>query len=292
MGHAISRQPKMPFLVLSIALTICASCNPSEETAPMPTNPAPEAFEGDFTIRLVSVQPGLEGQFIDFVRNCSVPQWKELRSNDIVSTINVFELSQSEPTVSDAQPWSFLLLAELGSQSSPDGPFPSNPDPACQQQPGGPLFTVLREESLSCTPNSCYSMPELSYADAESGIDYLIEFIRVEETPASLTKYRDLMSTYFGPANGLLVERGVLHCFVGLETTEVLSEIPGVPVWSQIHVSDHWDVNNELDWDAIYGDLFRNEFSREMDDVWSEVPHFPGPRLDFRGRLIPDLRVR
>ena len=234
----------------------------------------------------------MEQQFIEYVRECNVPLWNKLRSKGVVSNVSVFELIEMESIVPEAQSWSFLLIAESGSQTFPDELFAAKPDPKCQQRPDGSLFTILREQRLSCTPNSCYGSPEPSYVDAVAGIEYLIEFIGVEDTPASLTKYHDLVATYFGPANGLLVEEGALHCFLGLETTATLFEVPGVPAWNQIHISDHWDVGVDVDWDAVYAELFHNEFSRELDDVWSELPPMQDPRTDFRGRLVPDLCVR
>jgi hypothetical protein len=135
-------------------------------------------------------------------------------------------------------------------------------------------------------------MPQPTYRDAASGIDYLIEFINVVDSPSPLAKYRDLMSNYFGPANGFLVQRGMLHCFIALETTDILSEATGFPGWNQIHVSDHWDVGGEVDWDAVYQDLFRSEFSCELDSVWAEVPPIRKGSTDYRGRLVKDLCVR
>jgi hypothetical protein len=99
-------------------------------------------------------------------------------------------------------------------------------------------------------------------------------------------------SRYFGPANGLLVERGLLHCFVALEMTETGSETPEVPAWNQVHVSDHWAEGDDVDWGAVYEDLFRREFSRELDDVWAEIPSIRETSTAYRGRLVPDLCVR
>ncbi len=292
MRKTISGRSKVWTFALSLALAIFTSCAPGQKAPAAPAAALPESSHGDFFIRLVSVRPDMEQQFIDFVRECNVPLWKELRSKGVLSNASVFELFEMESVLHEGQPWSFLLIAELGPRTSLDELFAATPDPTCQQQSEGSAFTILSEQRLSCTPNSCYGSPEPSYVDAEAGIDYLIEFIGVEDTPASLTKYHDLMANYFGPANGLLVARGMLHCFVALETTATLFEIPGVPVWNQIHISDHWDIGVDVDWDAVYVDLFRNEFSRELDDVWSELPPIQGPRTDFRGRLVPDLCVR
>jgi hypothetical protein len=145
---------------------------------------------------------------------------------------------------------------------------------------------------MSCTQNSCYAIPKPSYQDAPSGIDFLIEFIDVKNSPKCLTKYRDLMSDYFGPANGMLVERGLLHCFIALETAEVLFQADGVPGWNQLHISDHWDEGDVDDWDTVYQELFRKKFSCELDSVWNQVPPIRDRYMDYRGRLITNLCIR
>jgi hypothetical protein len=154
------------------------------------------------------------------------------------------------------------------------------------------LRSVVREEHMVCTRNSCFGSPEPAYPDAPTGIDYLIEFIAVENISSSLTKYHDLMSNYFGPANGLLVERGMLHCFVALETTANEIGVDELVPWNQLHVSDHWDESDGIDWDTVYEDLFRQEFSCELDDLWSELPPIRDVSSEYRGRLVPDLCVR
>jgi len=130
MKKAISVRSMEWTLIVSLALAFSASCAVGEKATPTTVSSFPESFHGDFIIRLVSVQPEMDEEFIDYVRECCIPLWNELRSNDIVSNVNVFELSQTESTVSEAQPWSFILVAESGSQSSPDGLFPSIHSPA------------------------------------------------------------------------------------------------------------------------------------------------------------------
>ncbi len=145
---------------------------------------------------------------------------------------------------------------------------------------------------MTCTPNACYKMPELTYQDEPEGIDFLVEFIGVEDSPLLLEKYRNLMSRFFGPANGILVEQGTLHAFIALETSAVLSEVNGVPAWNQLHISDDWDVSEEVDWEAVYSELFRREFSCELDAVWDELPPVHERPINYCGRLVPSLVVR
>jgi hypothetical protein len=135
-------------------------------------------------------------------------------------------------------------------------------------------------------------MPEPSYVDAESGIIFLVELIGVEETPHSLAKYREIMSQYVGPANGILVEKGVMHCFVALENVDLISSTPNAIPWNQVHISDDWDEGGDIDWDSVYDDLFRSEFSCDQDSIWAKLPPIDKASADYHGRLIPKLCVR
>jgi hypothetical protein len=135
-------------------------------------------------------------------------------------------------------------------------------------------------------------MPDPSYRDAESGIDFLVELIGVEENPHSLAKYREIVSKYAGPANSILVERGMMHCFIALENVDLMSSTPDAVPWNQIHISDDWDTGGDVDWDSVYTDLFRSEFSCDQDSVWAELPSTDKTRADYHGRLIPEFCVR
>lgn len=268
------------------ALSIIHGCEIAK-----PTSPKPEASGRSFVARVASVQTGMEQAFLARFRECYVPLWQQLHGDGTLSSVYVFELIPTEATLPETPPWHYLLLAELGPRGAPADLLDAERTAACRESIDKSPFTVLRAERMSCTPNSCFAMPKLAYEDAAQGIEYLIEFIGVEDSPSSLERYRELMSDYFGPANGLLLERGLLHSFIALETTEVLSHAPGVPAWNQLHVSDNWDVDDELDWDSIYEDLFRQEFSCELDSIWDKLPPIRERPSEYSGRLVEDLCV-
>ena len=60
----------------------------------------------------------------------------------------------------------------------------------------------------------------------------------------------------------------------------------------QKSVAYRWDVGGEIDWNSVYTELIRSEFSRDLDSVWSELPPTDKTRADYRGRLIPELCLR
>jgi len=287
-----SRHHSKRVLAISIALVIHISCAGGEEASPDRRPISPDGPRGGFVVRVMTVEPDLDEAFVEYIRERSLPVWVELQAAGIVSTVSLFELNEMETTFPVSRPWRYVMIAGLGPDASvgdftaadqaSSGPTGSNP----------PFHTIVREEHMECTPNSCFGLPEPTYPDAPSGIDFLVEFISVENIPASLKKYHDLMSRYFGPANGLLVEREMLHCFVALEVTEnEIGDHEAVP-WNQVHVSDHWDEGSDVDWDVVYQDLFRADFSRELDDVWAEVPPIRETSTEYRARLVPDLCVR
>jgi hypothetical protein len=251
-----------------------------------------EAPRGGFLVRVFAVAPDQEQAFIEHLHECRRPVWYELRENGFASAVNLFELSEMETTYPVSPPWRYLMVAHLESDASAADFSAAEHEAMRSSGSDTPPHSVVREEHMVCTPNSCFGTAEPTYPDAPTGIDFLIELIAVENSPPSLTTYHDLMSRYIGPANGVLVERGTLHCFVALETTATKTgEHEAVP-WNQLHLSDHWDEGGGLDWDAIYESLFREEFSLDLDDVWSQLPPIRDVSTEYRGRLIPELCVR
>jgi hypothetical protein len=274
-------------LVLQI-LVIQFSCAIGENGFRERIQALPEAPLGGFVVQVFAMESGQERAFIEHLRECALPVWNDLRAAGVVSAVDLFELSEMETTLPVSPPWRYLVVAEIEADASAaDFSDTINPDGS-----DAPARSVVREERTVCTPNSCFGRPEPTYPDAPEGIDYLIEFIAVENTSASLAKYQGLMSSYIGPANGLLVDRGLLHCFVALETNgNEIREHEVVP-WNQLHISDHWEEGGDIDWEAVYEDLLREEFSRELDDVWSELPPIRDISTEYRARLVPDLCVR
>lgn len=279
-------------LACSFALAACAS-NPTREQVEGPrTSSSNQALENRFVARLISIEPGKRAEFIAHLGDCYLPVWNRLRDKGVLTTVSVFELNHYNSTTKNTSARDYLVLAQLGSQVKPEDLMDAEKASASLGSQDLLTFSVLRTAFMSCTPNSCHGMPEPAYQDALCGIDFLIEFIGVEETPAALAKYREIVSKYAGPANGILVDRGMLHCFVALENIEVLYDTHGAVPWNQIHISDDWDVGGEVDWHSIYEEIFRSEFSCDLDSVWAELPPTDKTRADYHGRLIPKLCVR
>jgi hypothetical protein len=265
---------------------------PSGDAVTFEEERTPQAFTGSFVARLISLESGTSTSFIAHLSDCYLPVWRQLHTDNVLSSVSVFELSYYDSTIARTSVCDYLVLAELGPDIMPGDLLDAEEAasyPGCQDVP---RYTVLRSTYMSCTPNSCYGMPEPGYQDGGTQLDYLVEFIVVEPTPDFLKKYSELMSEYIGPANGVLVESGMLHCFVALETKEVLLNSLGAVPWNQIHISDDWGAGEGVDWDSVYVEVFRSELSCDLDSVWAELPPTDNSRHDSRGRLIPHLYVR
>jgi hypothetical protein len=230
--------------------------------------------------------------FTTHLQECYLPSWNRLRDAGVVATVSVFELNHYDSTATNTAAQDFLVLAGLSQESEPNDLFDAEKSSACAGHPDAPGFSVRRSALMQCTSNSCHGSPEPTYEDAASGVDFLVEFIGVEETRPALAKYQEIVSKYAGPANGILVERGMLHCFVALENVAILSDTPGAVPWNQLHISDDWDESGQVDWNSVYTELFRNELAVDLDSVWAEIPRTDDTRADYHGKLIPMLGVR
>jgi hypothetical protein len=282
------------FLLLAILLSIIAvgSSASGDRHADSQKPSSSGKSAGDYFARVLSIEADSAAMFHQAVHECYLPVWKPLRGDGIVFSVSVFELVPYDSTTADPSAKEYLILAGLDSGAAPDDLLDAEQILPCPGHRRISASAVLRSALMSCTPNSCHGMPEPFYPDAESGIVFLVELIGVEETPHARAKYRELMVKFFGPANGILVERGMLHCFVALENVDLLSSTPNAVPWNQIHISDDWDAGGDVDWDSVYTDLFHSEFSCDLDSVWSELPPTDETYADYHARLIPELCVR
>lgn len=98
-------------------------------------------------------------------------------------------------------------------------------------------FHVRRVEVLRSTPNSYYPIAAPSIRDREADVEFAIEYIAVQNTPAALDEYREAMRVTLGPRVGERVRAAVDFNFRALETASVEYSETGMPSWNQIHVN-------------------------------------------------------
>jgi hypothetical protein len=243
-----------------------------------------------FVAQVVGLEPGEREAYLDHLYAHHFPVWRTLHKDGVLAETRVFEMTRIEISAPEIRPWHYLILTQLVEGVDAQLFLAAEQAARSRTSAKSPCSAVLRTEVLLSTPGSFYPVPAQRHSGRAGDVVFYIEFIGVDETPASLAKYRDLMQRYFGPANGQLVTEGFLFDFVALETVEVLDRVDGLHSWNQLHVSGDLPEYGELDWDGVYEDLFRRLFTRELDSVYSELPEIPA-FSDYSGRLVLDLHV-
>ncbi len=82
----------------------------------------------------------------------------------------------------------------------------------------------------------CLRTTELPDRRALPSVQFIVEYIAVQNSPDALAEDRETMRTSIGPAAGQLVRDGYLHELRALETASVEYAQAGMPRWNQIHV--------------------------------------------------------
>ena len=245
-----------------------------------------------FFSELVHIPPGGDSTFFSYLRACRTPEWDDMLGKGAIQEVSLYKLEQEEETLEEAQSWDFLILVRATPGTNSEQVFGPNHVPgACPDFPN-PTHMILRTEILAPTPNSFHPEPHPMQSGREAEIQYLIEFIGVQDTPEALETYRNLMATYFGPENGVLVEQGKLHSLIALETTEVLFQAPDVSPWNQLHISGDFPEYLDLDWDSLYTDLHQRLFSVHLDSTWSQLPPIRDRPGNYRGRMVEEFWMR
>jgi hypothetical protein len=290
----ISKSPAFLRGVLPILLILssCVTCQQKRVSEERSSGLSQERHGAVFVSRVISVQPGTEFAFLNHLRDHYLPLWRELKKRRMVSEINVFEMTVEDSSLVEEPPWSFLILVQLAENINPQELLSAEESLRADLPAQSPSHTIVRTEALSCTPNSFYPDPIPKHRGRIQEVDFLVEFIAVNESAEDLKRYRDLMRTYFGPGNGKLVKDGTLYSFVALETIRVLHQVEGLGSWNQIHISGDFPGYQTLDWDSLYTDVFRETLSADLDSVWALLPPTRDWPPYYRGRLIQDLQVK
>jgi len=244
-----------------------------------------------FFSELVHIPPGGDGAFFSYLRACGTPDWEDLLEEGALQDVRVYELEPAEGFLEEPQSWDFLILFRAAPGTKAERVFGQDHVPGGCPDFTHPTHTVLRTEALAPTPGSYYPEPNPMQRGRAAEIQYLIEFTGVQDTPEALETYRNLMETYWGPENGVLVKQGTLHSLVALETTEVLFQAPGVSPWNQLHVSGNFPEYSDLDWDSVYAELHQRLFSLDLDSTWSQMPPIRDRPGNYHARLVEEFWV-
>jgi hypothetical protein len=271
-------------LAALLALLHQVSCaNPGAREAE-PTLLDNDTSQSVFVSRVVRLEVGERETYLAHLREYHTPIWQSLHEDGVLAETRVFELTRKESSSPEIPPWHYLILNQLARGADARQFLAAEETVRSRASPESPCLAPLRTEILHSTPGSFYPEPAQQHRGRAADVVFHIEFIGVDEKTASLERYRDLMHRYFGPANGQLVREGLLFDFVALETVELIGSSDTLHPWNQLHVSGDLPEYDDLDWDAVYEDLFRRLFKRELDSVYSELPEIPS-FSDYSGRL-------
>ena len=199
-----------------------------------------------YVASVVWVAPGSRDAFVSCLMQSDVPVWRELKQIGLLLDESVFETTSVRTTGPDVPAWNFLLLSHLVPSVTPAAFMAKQRQEVerakragCEEAPG---IERRRMEVLRSTPNSNYPRPTVAEdrQAQDSGVEFFIEYIAVNETPAALDQYRESMRSNIGPAVAQLIRDNWLFNLIALETVSVQHTQPNVPRWNQIHVRGYF----------------------------------------------------
>ena len=276
----------MKLIVLIFLQLVCVFCKEGTTGKNVKMKHTKTDTQNIFISHVIYTPEATVHKFISHLQNEQLPVWRKLRSESIIDELSVFRLAQLDSTTTDSLPCNYLILTHLRTGvNARDFLKKEN----FIMRSDSSLFKLLRTEVLNCVPNAYF--PALHPENSDK-IEFLVEFIAVKDSAQFLKKFHDLMDIYFGPANGLLVQEGKLYNLYMMETKEVVYQADNRMAWNQIHLSGDFPEFINVDWDSLYTDLFRREFSCELDSVWALLPPRLNTSINCKGELISQLSIK
>ncbi len=191
-----------------------------------------------YVAQAISVGPAQRDRFIACLRQYAVPQWRKLKQEGFLSAKHVFETTSVRLPEGSQPAWSFLMLSRLGAGVMPEALFGAERSLGTDEAAlclKGPGIELRRLEILRATPNANYPKPAL-----EAGVEYIVEYIAVRNSPDALNAYRDTVSGMIGPAFGQIVQQEQLYSMFAAETLSVQYAAAQMPEWNQIHIRGYF----------------------------------------------------
>jgi hypothetical protein len=218
---------KINYFALAVA---CFQITASSQTVPYPDE-GPAAY----VVRVISLDAAQRDAFVACLAKNDLPFWRGLRDQGSLKTVSVFETTTVESSEPGVPAWNFVISTQVALDARPDSFVGTiQKRKSCEAAPG---VELRRMETLRTTPNSNYAR-STAVVDAkvrESKVDYHIEYIKVNDTPESLNRYREIMSSSIGPGWGPRIRDGAALSLLATETVKVHFSQSGMPNWNQIH---------------------------------------------------------
>jgi len=283
---------RIGILAVIFILSISYSCKnriPDKEAG----NISEKHNNGLFMVRLISVRDQSEEEFVDHLKRMNLPVWSDLHKRGRLLETTVFQIHTPDSLQTEDPPGNFLILIHLSPETLPEQLLEAEMESINIQSPHKTFFPVIRSELMVPTPNSYYPVLTSKNYERVEEVEFFVEFIDVNNSPEDLDLYRQLMSSYFGPSNGILIQKNLAFSFTAFETREIISNTDNEASWNQIHIGGDYPEYLDLNWDSLYSDLFRTEFQEvDLDSIWDlllpirELPPY------YSGHFIKELHLQ
>jgi hypothetical protein len=248
---------------------------------------------GLFLVRVISVMDGSEKDFVDHLKKMYLPVWSDLHKKGRLHETSVFQIHTPDSLQTEDPPGNFLILIHLSPETLPKQLLEAEMESINIQSPHKTFFPVIRSELMVPTPNSYYPVLNSRNYERVEEVEFFVEFIDVNNSPEDLDLYRQLMSSYFGPSNGILIQKNLVFSFTAFETREIISNTDNEASWNQIHIGGDYPEYLDLNWDSLYSDLFRTEFQEvDLDSIWDLLPPIRELPPYYSGHFIKELHLQ
>lgn len=265
---------RVGLLTLSVlAFALAGGANGT--AAPKSLAPTEPVALGDslalYVVRVLAVSPEKLSGYAACLRERHAPIWRTLRSARLLAEATVFEVDSVVHSDPNVPAWNLVIFLHLEPGVSPTAYVAaeqmaedsSTTARGCDDRAG---VQVRRAEVMRSTPNSYYPtiipdtyptiIPDRRWLAGERKVDYLVEYIRVRDTPHDLNEYREIMRTIVGPATGRLTHADLEPGFIALETISVQYSQSGMPNWNQLHINATYPAKEAAD-DSAFDSLVR-----------------------------------
>ncbi len=228
-------------VTLELIAMVSVAGNPTALNTPSEVGPiAPDSSGSLYMGETVLVTPTTRDKFVSCLQEVARTSWKRSQQAGDLADVSVYETTRVSIPEAGSPDWNFLILTHLPMRLSLQShasarKVMSLSATRCAKIDG---VETRRVEMLRPTPKSSY--PRTSPADdraaVERQVEFVIEYIAVNDTETALAAYRESMGRNMGPAMGIMIPNGTFFSFLALETVAVEFTQPSMMRWNQIHI--------------------------------------------------------
>ena len=195
----------------------------------------PTAESSVYMARVVSVSAQARDAYVGCLRRTELPRLLALKEQGLLLEHSAFETTSVQSTAPEVPAWNFFFLDRV--------PLKTTRSQALREIVGpcdAAGVEVRRIETLRATPDSYPPKAGPQSEHLAPSVQFVVEYINVQETPTAKREYREAMRTSVGPAIGQLVHDGIFYSLGSFATASVEYTQPGMPHWNEIHVRGYF----------------------------------------------------